>query len=397
MFNLHKDLHSFCNQHVSLNETQQGEMRDRRDTNRRRLKKGLEDNGNPSISYHVSQGSYAMHTMTQDDNYDYDIDDGVVFVREDLVDEDNVEITARQAREMVRNALDDGSFDTPPKSKNNCVRVHYKKGYHVDIPVYRSNSDGSLELASTEWKYSCPKEITEWYNESVIEKSPDSTHGRQMRRITKLLKNFMKSRTSWRNKMPSGLILSVLVDKCYVPKIDRDDFSLYQTAIAIKNYLDFSLHVKHPTQATWLTEDNDPSTKFLRTQLTDVLRHLEILDELECTTEDALNAWFKFFKHEYFKEQLQKSIIADRLRRGNSTLIVGAGLVSNSNNSAANTVKNTRAYGGPVRYGKGFGGPWYNEYKIRKYFEFGVHREFPQFRFKSCSKKKSGNTRLVLK
>ena len=141
-----------------------------------------------------------MHTMIQDENNDYDIDDGAVFLYVGLVGKYGAQVSALQARKMVQKALDDGSFNTPPELKKNCIRVHYAKGYHVDVPVYRKTWNGELEHASSEWNPSCPKEITEWFKKAVIGKSPDTSNGRQMRRITKLLKFFMKSRSSWRKK-----------------------------------------------------------------------------------------------------------------------------------------------------------------------------------------------------
>lgn len=158
-----------------------------------------------------------MHTMVQHPENDYDIDDGAVFLRDDLKGDRGGDMSPREARDMVRDALNDGSFSSPPETKKNCVRVQYQVGYHVDIPVYREYEDDTgkmvLELASSEWRESDPQEITTWFNDAVIENSPDANNGRQMRRIVCLLKMFARSRKSW--KLPSGLILSVLVDEKY--------------------------------------------------------------------------------------------------------------------------------------------------------------------------------------
>ncbi len=90
-------------------------MRDRRDANRDRLKKGLKSNNKPAPREFVKQGSYAMKTMVQHPDKDYDIDDGVYFNKEDLVGDRGAEMSGLQARQMVRDALDDGSFKTPPE------------------------------------------------------------------------------------------------------------------------------------------------------------------------------------------------------------------------------------------------------------------------------------------
>jgi hypothetical protein len=212
MFNCNNDIVDFYNTEVALKKTQQNGMRSHRNANRTRLKKGLAKNKNPSLTYNIAQGSYAMHTMVNDKNNDYDIDDGAVFLKDDLCGGKGAELTALSARKMVRDAVDDGSFKTPPEVKTNCVRVFYVAGYHVDIPVYRLLDDESLELASSSWIGSSPTDVTEWYNSAVINNSPDTNNGRQMRRVTRLLKFYMKSRDGWKKKMPSGFELSVLVD-----------------------------------------------------------------------------------------------------------------------------------------------------------------------------------------
>jgi Cyclic GMP-AMP synthase DncV-like, nucleotidyltransferase domain len=56
-----------------------------------------------------------MKTMMQHLAKDYDIDDGVYFSKKVLVGDRGAEMSALQARQMVRDSLDDGSFKTPPE------------------------------------------------------------------------------------------------------------------------------------------------------------------------------------------------------------------------------------------------------------------------------------------
>ena len=137
MFDCAEDVLAYHDNEVTLPTPEQTKMRDRRNANRDRLKKGLKDQGKPAVREFRSQGSYAMRTMVQHPDNDYDIDDGVYFDKEVLVGERGGEMTALQARQMVRDAVDDGSFKTPPEVRTNCVRVYYASGYHVDLPVYR--------------------------------------------------------------------------------------------------------------------------------------------------------------------------------------------------------------------------------------------------------------------
>ena len=76
-------------------------MRKRRNANRDRLKKGLKTNEKPASREFVTQGSYAMKTMVQHPDSDYDIDDGVYFCKEDLVGDRGAELSGLQARQMV--------------------------------------------------------------------------------------------------------------------------------------------------------------------------------------------------------------------------------------------------------------------------------------------------------
>src|SRR5258705_5536524 len=84
--NCHKEVKSFHANEVTLPNEDQGEMRDRRDAGRDRLKGGLTKVGHEQPSDIQAQGSYAMRTMIQDDECDYDIDDGVYFEKADLRD-----------------------------------------------------------------------------------------------------------------------------------------------------------------------------------------------------------------------------------------------------------------------------------------------------------------------
>lgn len=135
MFDCSKDILAYHDDEVTLPHAERTNMRGRRDANRDRLKKGLKDKGKPAPREFASQGSYAMKTMVQHPDNDYDIDDGVYFDKAVLAGERGAEMTALQTRQMVRDALDDGSFKTPPEALKNCVRVYYTAGYCVDVPL----------------------------------------------------------------------------------------------------------------------------------------------------------------------------------------------------------------------------------------------------------------------
>lgn len=304
MKNCHKDIISFHNEEVTLRQSDQKDMREHRDSNRDQLKSGLKRDNEPEPTNQTSQGSYAMRTMIQDDDNDYDIDDGVYFSKSDLVGSRGGDRLPADVKEMVRKAVHKKTFKRAPDIRTNCVRVYYDQGYHVDLPVYRSFEEGGEtvhELASTQWKASDPQKVTSWFNDTNIGKSPDNENGRQMRRVTRLLKKYAKSRSSWKSRIASGFIISKLVTEFYVADKDREDISLHRTMLQIRDRLTSNLEVKHPVLNEYLTSGpDDAKTKFLREKLTEALNTLEPLFNHDCSQSDARKAWGKVFNTNYF-------------------------------------------------------------------------------------------------
>ena len=325
MYNCHKQLKAFHDDRVTLTEAMKQGMRERRRANQNRLAKGLEKAEKPKPLKHVQQGSYAMHTMVQSEYDASDIDDGAVFSKGALVGPRGGEYTPTDAKNMVRDALDDGSFKTPPKVHTNCVRVLYNDGFTLDIPVYREVTgffETYYELASTNWKRSEPEGVTNWFNTQVIEKSPDTTNGRQMRRIVKLLKAWSKSRKSW--NMPSGFILSKLTDEVYYKDtslLERDDKALLQTMEGIKGRLDSSLVVHHPVMRgeTITKTDNDANMVEIRDRLAGAIQTLSVLRKADCTEIDALKALRDLFNTDYFDKRI-KEIEEEQASKGSTKL-----------------------------------------------------------------------------
>lgn len=249
-----------------------------------------------------------MDTIIQTSNNEYDIDDGIVFIAEELVGPRGGKLSPRQVRKMICDALRDSRFTRQPEMRKNCVRVYYNEGHHVDIPVYRERKgffgDVYLEIASAdEWKSTHPEAVTDWYNKAVIAKSPDTSEGRQMRRVTRLLKAFARSRASW--NMPSGFVLSKLVHDEYVPHSERDDVALYETMRAIHRRLQNDLEVEHPALDEMLTEtDEDACMVEFRLRLGDALKRLSVLVARDCSEKDAAKAWDAVFGSSYFTDWL---------------------------------------------------------------------------------------------
>ena len=310
IYDCSSEMAKYHNEKVRLSEADKDKLRGYRDANLDRLKKGLEKNSDPAYKDHILQGSYAMHTLNQHPDNDYDIDVGIIFDREDLKGSQSGDKIALVARQMVCDAMQDDRFNTPPEVLKNCVRVYYEDGYHVDMPVYRQYEDmyGDIvqELASSDWEESDPEAITEWFNDEVIDKSLDIANGRQMRRITRLIKKWARSRSSW--IMPSGFIISVLVDERYVSKEGRDDEALYETLKAIRNRLSRDKQVYNPVNGDLISDGKESQLQAMYDELDKALNEtLYILEDMNCTHEQAMKAWSKFFSDDFFKDQISSS------------------------------------------------------------------------------------------
>jgi hypothetical protein len=310
MFDCAKDVRAYHDQEVTLPKSEQDKMRDRRNANRSRLRKGLEKAGKPSPLEFVKQGSYAMKTMVQDEDNDYDIDDGVYFAKEDLVGERGAEMTSLQARQMVRDAVDDGKFKRPPEVRPNCVRVFYEAGYHVDIPVYRRvvtpTAGGDVvhyELAaSSGWKRSDARDVSEWYQDA----RDNSTDGQQLRRLNRMLKKYARSRVSWRTGVLSGFGITVLLVERF-RCAGREDRALYDTMVAIRDRLNWDLEVKHPvTPDDYITSGRDDAkARSFRDKLTKAVDALAPLFDSSCTRQRALKCWDEVFATTFFSERYE--------------------------------------------------------------------------------------------
>ena len=310
MFDCSKEVTGYHNDKVTLPSAEQTEMRERRNANRDRLTNGLKKKEKPAVEEFVSQGSYSMKTMIQQPDRDYDIDDGVYFLKSNLVGDRGAELSALDARKLVRDAVDDGSFKTPPEVRNNCVRVFYEAGYHVDLPVYRrfeqitfwGITDIINELASTNWTRSDARDVSKWFGDNNKQLSPDSTNGRQLRRVTRLIKMYAKSRPSWSGTLLSGFGITALVVECFRAADGRDDKAFRETIIAIKNRLAINLVVAHPvTPNSFITDGaDDPKARKLMEKLDEAIESLKPLDDTNTTRTEALACWDKVFYTDYF-------------------------------------------------------------------------------------------------
>lgn len=343
MFKLHKELTAFHDDYVRLGNDKKKMLAEYRDLNLERLNSGLDklsEEDNCKYAHpkrHCNQGSYATYTIIQQQENDYDIDVAIIFGKDDLLSE------ALDARKRIEAAFKKvgGNFAKAPKARKNAVTVWYAEGYHIDFAIYREHQDpwgdNIIEHAGPRWTPRDPMALTNWFNERVRTLSPSGEYGAtidagQMRRVVRLLKAFARSRASW--SLPGGLIISVLVAERYQPDNERDDVSLYNTMVAIRNRLLVSQEVLNPvdsSQSLTYKDEYLSQVEQFRDRLGDAIGHLQILFDSKCTREDAMKAWYRVFSHSFWTDSIEEvkaagityKHLSDASYLGKLTLVVG--------------------------------------------------------------------------
>ena len=308
------NIRDFHDKEVKLSEDDRKDIRTKADTNQRRIEKGLKDNKEPKPRGFHTQGSYAMRTMINRPNKDYDIDAGCYFDADDIKD-----IGPRALRRKVCEAADDGRFKTPPEVKKNCVRIVYDEGYHVDVPVYKLEEDDNGNMKAVlssvdEWRASDPKGVTNWFNGEVKSHDPAD-----LRKLVRLLKAFCPT-------SPSGLVLSVLASKLVVSDGDDDDM-LHAAMKDLKAQLDLQRPVHHPVISgeVLVAGDSEIIAK-LRKKLENALKELAVRDN-SSTKSAELKAWKKVFGNCSFFDKAIEDAEKEEKESKNSDTGLRAGIV----------------------------------------------------------------------
>ena len=310
MYDLSSKFASFYNDSVVLSQAKQTNLHSKKDLNIQRLKDGLkeyneENNTFYSIAETCVQGSVDMSTVVQNEDGDYDIDVAVVFDKSTLGDKG-----AQATRNMVANALQRKTkqFNAEPEVKTSCVRIKYSDGYHIDFAVYRRHYDTEnkrwiYEHAGTTWTERELKDLTKWFTEQ------NKASNGKLRKVVRLSKMFCKSRDTWKN-MPSGLLQTVLCDEKLQDSYDRIDELFYYTMKEIVVRLETDVSVAAPVDngrnLTPRQIDTQKMTNW-KNRLKSKLEDLDVLFKGDCTKEDALQAWYGFFNHDFWNEQLSES------------------------------------------------------------------------------------------
>lgn len=217
-------------------------LRKGRNAIRDQVRKYFRENIKVAVPKFQGQGSYAMGTITNPLDGEFDIDDGVYLQHLDEKDSSRWP-TADTVHSWLIKATD-GHTDETPIDKRCCVRIRYAGHYHVDLPSY-AKFNGKYVLAekgAKPWPPSDPLDLTLWFKKLV------KLQGEQLLRVVRYIKAWVDFQSGRRDKMPSGLTLTVLATQ-YFSADERDDVSSERVAQAISNAVNPVFSVFNPVDS----------------------------------------------------------------------------------------------------------------------------------------------------
>lgn len=212
------------NGNISLTKVKKDKMNKSKDGLRERIKKHFETNHPTYKPKFYIQGSYKMKTGIRTKDDICDLDDGIYFFREP-------DVTATTLQGWIWDAVN-GYTSTTPEHRKKCIRNIFSGDYEIDHPVYYKIDGNEYKIAvkNNGWEDSDPKAVVDWFN------SEKDKEGKILK-IVKYLKAWCDHK---RNKMPSGLAMTILAinAKNKIVLNERNDILLTDVLREIKKALD---------------------------------------------------------------------------------------------------------------------------------------------------------------
>jgi hypothetical protein len=344
MFDYSERIEEFRKEKVRLSTPFLDKLIAHRNANRDRLISRLSDHIagiTVTDSNFKPQGSVAIDTVVQTrfEDEEYDVDDGLVLSRDDLVDENGTALTAEAVRERVCAALRDSRFVKQPEVHHNCVRVFYSESdeekHHVDFAIYRRFFQGDTkirELAGADgWAPSDPTQVNRWFEGLVEERNQEASgRGTQMRRLVQLLKRFCRSRRDW--DLPNGMKLTMLIAEYQPPYQERIDEAFRKLLVNLDLRLSVSKVIRnlaHPNKPALTRSENDANVVSLHNRIGEALQRLEQLDRPAANNADsARSVWDWIFQSDGFFADFdaeQAELNEKRSELLNKASLIGAG------------------------------------------------------------------------
>lgn len=222
MANCH-NLFGEYNTEISLTTNKKSKMTTSKDGIRERIRKYFKANHVEYVPKFYIQGSYKMKTGIRTKDDICDLDDGVYFFR-------TPDVTATTLQSWIWDAVN-GYTTISPEHRKKCIRNIFSGDYEIDIPVYYKVSGKEYQLAvkNNGWEDSDPKALIDWFNDNK------DANGK----IIKAIKELKAWCDYKRNKMPSGLAMTILAmnAKKNIVLNDRDDILLTDILREIKKTL----------------------------------------------------------------------------------------------------------------------------------------------------------------
>ncbi|MCU0349354.1 MAG: hypothetical protein MUF43_00790 [Flavobacterium sp.] len=198
-------------------------MTNSKDGLRERIRKHFKEHHPAYLPKFYIQGSYKMKTGIRTKDDICDLDDGVYFFR-------TPDVSATTLQNWVWDAVN-GYTSTSPEHRKKCIRNIFSGDYEIDIPVYYKIDGKEYQLAvkNNGWEDSDPKALIDWFNDNK------DANGK----IIKVIKELKAWCDHKRNKMPSGLAMTILAmnAKDKIVLNDRDDILLTDVLREIKKAL----------------------------------------------------------------------------------------------------------------------------------------------------------------
>lgn len=265
---------------IALNDKKKESLKTSRNELREHLKKEFSKKGHPVIKFQM-QGSFVMKTTVNPLDGDYDIDDGLYF-KPQLEGHPTPETVHRWVTDAV------ATYPTvdPPVDKKKCVRVPFKAGYHIDIPIYdlvKEDADSTLKpylaIKGEGWIFSDPRKLSAWFDDEV---SKYNNNG-QLRRVVRYLKAWANfENLSSRPKIPSGLILTILAAEEFQDDYNNnDDEAFGNTASVIRERILIDDSIPNPVD-----KNEDLRDRISDAQFDNFLERLGVLVESADTAID---------------------------------------------------------------------------------------------------------------
>jgi hypothetical protein len=306
---------------IRLDKSKKDNLESGKKALREKIRKHFKENKKVTPPKFYTQGSYAMGTIINPVDGEYDIDDGVYL--QNLEQDKSKWPEAETVHQWVLDAVDDHTKNKPI-DKRTCIRVIYAGEYHIDLPIYCMH-EGKPYLAEKSdmgWHISDPRKITSWFKNELI------NNGEQLKRIICFFKAWADSKPK-SPSLPSGLVLTILATEGFQGDI-HEDVSYAKTIASVLDRLNISTVIRNPNDAS-----EDLSERLSKAEMDNFKVRLAALVKnaeeaiKEQDKEKACKIWIREFGERFplFNEDKEREMaesLSDAINKGELYIKAGA-------------------------------------------------------------------------